>query len=97
MRWAKTVSSALLRDTIQLMTSGDLSITESGSVRAHFQCDGNYVSIDFYYGEKLVGTHDVYTRAEAVEVAHASPSLASTGIFLCRASRLKTSEVSGLD
>ena len=60
------------------MTGSDLSITESGSVRAHFQCDGNCVSVDFYCGDKLVGTHDVYTRAQAVEVG---THVAESGIY----------------
>ena len=60
------------------MTGSDLSITENGSVRAHFQCDGCVVSVDFYYDEEAVGTHDVYTLAEAVEVGR---RVAESGIY----------------
>ncbi len=60
------------------MTGSDFSITESGSVRAHFQCDGELVSVDFYDGEKRVGTHDLYTRSEAVDVGG---RVAKSGIY----------------
>jgi hypothetical protein len=49
------------------MSGSDFSITASGSVSARFQCNGSFVSIDFYADGRQVGRHIALTRNEAIE------------------------------
>jgi hypothetical protein len=50
------------------MNSGsDFSITETGSLRAVFRCEGERVNVDFFAGEQQVGQRLVFTRIQAAE------------------------------
>ena len=60
------------------MSASDFSITETGSLRASFRCNGDLVVVDFYAGEDRVGRHLVFTRSEA---AAEGRRIAETGIW----------------
>lgn len=59
-------------------TGSDLTLGEGSSVRAVFQCDGHFVTFQFYLGENEVGEPQRLSRADAVQIGK---QVAKTGIY----------------
>jgi hypothetical protein len=59
------------------MSGSDFSITETSSVRAVFQCDGELISVKFYVGDEQAGPSMSFTRSGAVQEGK---RVAETGI-----------------